>query len=92
MFRSYPLPAYSSLLQSPVMGSDCEEGRNEGTFNIPSSNVAGNGNITAGALLSGGYEKTDSELIPRSMQQLEYPKLCSLAAGHLSPIFRTRFN
>ena len=92
MFRSYSSPLLILLCCSLLSWGQTVRGKKRGTFNIPSSNVAGNGNITAGALLSGGYGKTDSELIPRSMQQLEYPKLCSLAAGHLSPIFRTRFN
>ncbi|NLG17427.1 MAG: hypothetical protein GX556_08885 [Fibrobacter sp.] len=35
-----------------------KRGRNEGTFNISPSNVAGNGNITTGISLSGGYGET----------------------------------
>ena len=56
MFRSYSSALLILLCCSLLSwGQTVKRGRNEGTFNIPSSNVAGNGNITAGALLSGGY-------------------------------------
>ncbi len=45
------------VLILPCYAQDIRRGRNEGTVNIPASNVAGNGNITLSATLRGGIGK-----------------------------------
>lgn len=48
------------MLIFPCYAHDIRRGRNEGTINIPASNVAGNGNITLGATLNGSIGKNSS--------------------------------
>jgi len=50
------------MLIFPCYTQDIRRGRNEGTVNIPPSNVAGNGNITLSATLSGSIGKHSSNV------------------------------
>lgn len=44
------------------IAQDVKRGRNEGTCNIPASNVAGNGNIIAGTTIRANFGKPNSEV------------------------------
>ncbi|NLL12478.1 MAG: hypothetical protein GX267_03640 [Fibrobacter sp.] len=50
------------MLMFPCHAQDIRRGRNEGTVNIPASNVDGNGNITLSATLNGSIGKHSSML------------------------------
>jgi len=50
------------MLVFPGYAQDIRRGRNEGTINIPASNVAGNGNITLSGILRGSIGKHSSML------------------------------
>lgn len=50
------------VLTSPCYAQDVRRGRNEGTINIPASNVAGNRNITLSGTLRGNVGKHSSML------------------------------
>lgn len=50
------------ILIFPCHAQDIRRGRNEGTINIPASNVAGNGNITLSGTLRGGIGKNSTML------------------------------
>lgn len=57
--------AVTVLLSSAIsFGQSVKRGRNEGTFNIPASNVMGNGNLTISGNLQGGYSGTGFRIDP----------------------------
>ena len=60
-FKSYHFPVMLLLVSLTTWSQTVRRGRNEGTFNIPASNVIGNGNITIAASILGGYSKRYSE-------------------------------
>lgn len=51
-----------TVLIVPCIAQEIRRGRNEGTINIPASNVAGNGNITLSGTLRGSIGKNGTKL------------------------------
>ncbi len=73
------LPAYGQV----------KRGRNEGTFNIPASNVIGNGNITIGSFFSAGVASSGGRFDPGAYLTVGITDIMQLSAKTALTNFRT---
>ncbi len=64
MSRKYSTALIIMTLFASVAFGQIKRSRNEGTFNIPASNVLGNGNIMVAAAFAGGYSRSGIRLDP----------------------------
>ncbi|MBN1980520.1 MAG: hypothetical protein JW795_03250 [Chitinivibrionales bacterium] len=69
--------------------SQIKRGRNEGTFNIPASNVIGNGNIVVGAAFSGGLAASGIRFDPGAYLAVGITEIMQLSGRTAFTNFRT---
>ena len=76
------------LIASAAFGQ-ISRGRNEGTFNIPASNVPGNGNIVASAAFAGSFASSGVRLDPGAGLSVGIAEIMQLSAKTSFTNFRT---
>jgi hypothetical protein len=77
------------LLLSGCLSSQIKRSRNEGTFNIPASNVLGNGNIIAAASFAGQYSSSGIRLDPGGYLSVGIADILQLSGKTSITNFRT---
>ena len=86
---SYLFIAMILFYCSKVSGQTVKRGRNEGTFNIPASNVPGNGNINLGTVLNTNYNETGFSIDPGVSISVGFAHILQFCGKITFPEFRT---
>ncbi|MBN1309452.1 MAG: hypothetical protein JXA18_16150 [Chitinispirillaceae bacterium] len=77
------------MLFAPRGFGQIRRGRNEGTFNIPASNVMGNGNIIVAAAVAGGYAASGIRIDPGAYLAVGITDIMQLSGKTAFTNFRT---
>lgn len=87
--RKWHTPLFIILLLSGYLSSQIKRSRNEGTFNIPASNVMGNGNIIVAASFTGQFAPSAIRLDPGAYLAVGIADILQLSGKTSIANFRT---